>query len=194
MKKHILSLFVALISLCSFGQSKGYEFTVDATGALGLSNLSKYNIGISLINGYRFSDMLSMGLGIGFRYAETLYYYSNDERLGDYESRDNKYLVPIFAHLKYNFSDGVISPFIIGDVGYTFDIGYNKNKNLEALFVEPIIGIDFKSANSIYYLGIGANVQQHHYSHFRISNTSMSADRTIKGVVPTIALHFGIQL
>lgn len=183
-------MLAALISLPSFGQ--GYMLAVDATGALGVTNLSKYNVGISVINGYHFSDRFALGLGVGFRYAETLYYDSEDYKIGDHESRDNKYLLPVFLHAKFNFTDGAISPFIVGDVGYTLDVGKNPNKNLEGIFVEPIIGVDFKSAKAIWYLGVGANVQQHHYSHFRVA-TSNSGESTVKGVAPTIALHFGVQ-
>lgn len=193
MKKLFFAMIIALTSLSTFGQGTGYEFTVDFTGALGITNLSKYNVGISLVNGYRFNNKFALGIGVGFRYAETLYYYSSDERLGDYESRDNKYLVPAFGYFKFNFTDSDISPFIVGNVGYAFDVGQNKNKNLEGLFAEPIIGVDFKADKSIWYLGIGANVQNHHYENFRISNTSMSGERTIKGVAPSLALHFGIQ-
>ncbi len=192
MKRSLLLLLLTLCPYWVFSQSKGYELTVDATGGLGLTNLSKYSVGISVINGYRINDKFALGLGVGFKYAETLYYYSNDKTLGDYESRDNKFLVPVFAQVKFNFTEGKISPFIIGDVGYTFDVGKNPNKNLEALFVEPIVGVDFKSAKTTWYLGLGANIQQHHYEYFHISDVIKSSEKTIKGMAPTLTLHFGV--
>ena len=192
MKKNLLLLLLTLCPYWAFSQSKGYELTVDASGGLGLTNLSKYSAGLSVINGYRFNDKFALGLGVGFKYAETLYYYSNDKTLGDYESRDNKFLVPVFAQVKFNFTEGKISPFITGDVGYTFDVGKNPNKNLEALFVEPIVGVDFKYAKTTWYLGIGANVQQHHYEYFHISDVIKSSEKTIKGMAPTLTLHFGV--
>ena len=189
----LLFLFSCFFTLFSFAQNKGYELTLDGVGSLGVSYLSKYNVGASIINGYRFNNKFSVGIGIGFRYAETLYYYSEDSTLGNYESRDNKFLLPVFLHAKFNFTDGSISPFIVGDIGYTVDIGQNKNKNLEALFVEPIVGIDFKSEKTVWFLGLGANVQQHHYTYFHISDKVKSSDRTVKGVAPTLSLHFGVQ-
>lgn len=193
MKRIIFTLSLALFSLLASAQNRGYEFSAEATGAIGISNNSKYNVGASIINGYRINEKFAIGLGIGFRYAETLYYYSEDSTLGNYESRDNKFLLPVFLRAKFNFIEGNISPFIIGNLGYTIDVGENKNKNLEALFVEPIVGVDFKSGKSTWFLGLGVNVQQHHYSHFYISSVTMSGDRRVNGVAPTLALHFGVQ-
>lgn len=193
MRKIIVVCFFALSSLLASAQNGGYEFSADATGSIGLSNKSKYNVGVSIINGYRINEKFAVGLGVGFRYAETLYYYSEDSKLGNYESRDNKFLLPIFLSAKFNFTEGGISPFIIGDLGYTFDLGQNENKNLEALFVEPIIGVDFKSGKSTWFLGLGVNVQQHHYQHFHISSVTMSGDRRVNDVALTLALHFGLQ-
>ena len=193
MRKLIIVCFCALFPLLASAQNGGYEFSAEATGAIGLSNNSKYNAGASIVNGYRINEKFSIGLGIGFCYAETLYYYSEDSTLGNYESRDNKFLLPVFLRTKFNFSKGNISPFIIGDLGYTFDVGQNKNKNLEAFFVEPIIGVDFKTGKSTWFLGLGVNVQQHHYQHFHISSVTMSGDRRVNGVAPTLALHFGVQ-
>ena len=193
MRKLIIALSFALFSLLASAQNGGYEFSAEATGAIGISNTCKYNVGVSIINGYRINEKFAIGLGIGFRYAETLYYYSEDSTLGNYESRDNKFLLPIFLRVKFNFIEGNISPFIIGDLGYTFDVGQNQNKNLEALFVEPIVGVDFKSGKSTWFLGLGVNVQQHHYQHFHISSVTMSGDRRVNGVAPTLALHFVVQ-
>lgn len=192
MKKITLLLLIALCPFLAFAQTRGYVFSVDASAGLGVSNLSKYSAGVSIINGYRISEKFAVGLGVGFKYAETLYCYSDDNTLGDYESRDNKYLVPVFLHAKFNFTAGSIAPFIVGDVGYTFDIGKNPNKNLEALFVEPIIGVDFKSKSTTWFIGIGANVQQHHYEYFHISDIIKSSERTVRGFAPTLNLHFGV--
>ena len=192
MKRVIILFLFAVCPILAFSQSKGYEFSVDASAGLGLSNLSKYSVGASVINGYRLSDKFSIGLGVGFKYAETLYYYSEDSTLGNYDSRDNKFLVPVFLRAKFNFTDGAIAPFITGDFGYTFDVGKNPNKNIEGLFAEPIVGVDFKSKGATWFLGIGANVQQHHYEYFRISDVIKSSESTVKGVVTTLALHFGV--
>ena len=193
MKRFYLLLLLAFVPSISFSQSRGYELTIDANAGIGITNLSKYNVGVSVINGYRLNDKFALGLGVGFKYAETLYYYSDDKTLGDYESRDNKYLIPIFFQAKFNFTDGAIAPFIIGDIGYTVDVGKNPNKNLEAFFVEPIVGVDFKSKKTTWYIGLGANVQQHHYEYFHISDIVKSSERTVKGVAPTLTLHFGVQ-
>ena len=193
MRKLIIVCSLALFSLLASAQNRGYEFSAEATGAIGLSNNSKYNVGASIVNGYRINEKFAIGLGIGFRYAETLYYYSEDSTLGNYESRDNKFLLPIFLRAKFNFITRNISPFIIGDIGYTFDVGQNQNKNLEALFVEPIVGVDFKSGKSTWFLGLGVNVQQHHYQYFHISSVTMSGDRRVNSVAPTLALHFGVK-
>lgn len=192
MKRVLFLLFLVIYSNFLFAQSRGYELSIDAAAGLGVTNLSKYSAGVSIINGYRISEKFAVSLGVGFKYAETLYYYSDDNTLGDYESRDNKYLVPVFLQVKFNLTNGSIAPFIVGDVGYTFDLGRNQNKNLEALFVEPIIGVDFKSKSTTWFVGIGANVQQHHYEHFHISDVIKSSERTIRGFAPTLNLHFGV--
>lgn len=193
MRKFIIVCLFALFSSVASAQTGGYEFSAEATGAIGLSKYSKYNVGASIINGYRFNDRFAIGLGIGFRYAETLYYFSEDSKLGNYESRDNKFLLPIFLRAKFDFIEGKIAPFIIGDIGYTIDVGQNQYKNLDALFVEPIIGVDFKTGKSTWFLGLGVNVQQHHYQYFHISSVTMSSERRVNDVAPTLALHFGVQ-
>lgn len=88
-----------------------------------------------------------IGAGVGFRYTDALYYQSythtSVQYVSDtYESRSQEYLIPVYARIKYNFSDKFVAPFIQGNVGYSFNVGGNT-KAVKGLYLEPAIGIDF---------------------------------------------------
>lgn len=168
MKKIGTILFLMCFVVFASAQSKGYEKSIEFGGGIGLDKLSKYSIGISMVNGYRFNNYLYVGVGTGFKYTDALYYSSSSLR-DYYESFDGKYLIPLYARIKANLTKTKVSPFLVVDAGYTFDVGQNENKNIEGLMIEPAFGIDFKLNEekiSLYFL-LGVNIQKTRFTHFR---------------------------
>jgi len=141
-----------------------------------------------MINGWRFNDYFSTGVGFGFRYTNALYYESNS--LDDFfSSWDGKYLIPVYARVKANLTKGKVSPFFLANVGNTFDVGQNPIKNTHGLMVEPAFGIDFKSnSNTSFYLLAGILLQNTRYSYH-----DKTWEKEITGMAQQVSLRFGIK-
>lgn len=168
---------------------RGYEKSIEVGGSVGIDQFTKSSFEIDMVNGYRFNDYFLVGAGVGFRYTDALYYQSY--LLSDfYESRDGKYLIPLFARLKINFTKGIISPFLLGNIGNTFDVGQNPNKNTYGLMIEPAFGIDFKlnEEKTGMYLLVGFNMQSAEFRYY-----SIRGDENITGLANSISLRGGIK-
>lgn len=197
--KKILLTFVALFCIISSTYAQHYEKSIEIYGGPGLNKFSKYSFGIEMINGVCFNNYFSLGIGIGFRSTKALYYntYESHYVYGvliskTYESFDTKYLIPVHARIKANLSSAKVSPFLMFDAGYTFDVGKNKNKNTEGLFYEPAFGIDINmnNGNSL-YLVAGYNAQNAHYNHYSITDLTPSYSEEIKGNASTLDFKIG---
>ena len=73
----LVALIMATVSVAN-AKSKGYEKSIELNGGVGLDNYSKYSFGISMINGYRFSDYFYLGAGLGYKNINSLYYTSTN--------------------------------------------------------------------------------------------------------------------
>ena len=194
-----LRLFTILATLlCSvslMAQNKGYEKALEIFGGPGLSDDSKYSIGVDIINGYRANETFFIGGGIGFKYAECRYYHSYSSILGEkdvYDSRDHKYLIPVFARAKVNLTKTNVSPFVAADLGWTFDVGQNPNKNIEGFFAEPQLGLDLNLDGLGMYFIAGVNIQNYHYTYFSI--TSRDSYQEDKGyMIGTLNFKVGFR-
>lgn len=167
----------------------GYEKSIELGGAIGIDKFTKSSFDIDMINGYRFNDYFSIGAGIGFRYTDALYYESNTLNYF-FESRDGKYLVPLYARVKANLTKTKVSPFFLANIGYTFDVGQNPNKNTYGLMIEPAFGIDFKlnEKNLGLYFLVGFNLQNAEYTYF-----GKTDEEKVKGMASSIEIKGGIK-
>ena len=192
MKKFSIILMLVFASISLSAQS--YNHSIEVSGGVGLEKYSKYSVGVSYQGGIQIKKFYA-GLGVGFRYADALYYSSWDGTgivSTSYESRDAKYLLPLNLRLKYNFTKTKVSPYLLVDGGYTFDVGKNPNKNIEGLFVQPQLGIDLKlkEGNALYF-GVSANIQDYHYDFYSMSDYTGSDVTTKRFVIGTLLLHIG---
>lgn len=185
-------LFLMALLMCVLFSVKaqiGYEKSIELGGSIGLDKFTKSSFEIEMINGYRFNDYFSLGMGVGFRYTDALYYRSTT--LGDfYESRDGKYLIPLYARIKANLTNTKISPFLLANVGYTFDVGQNPNKNTYGFMIEPAFGIDFKLNEDklgLYFL-VGFNLQNAEYTYYGVYDSEKQT-----GMASSIAIRGGIK-
>ena len=186
MKKLLLmALFMCILFLVK--AQIGYEKSIEFGVSIGLDNFTKSSFEIEMLNGYRFNDYFFLGIGAGFRYTDALYYKSRI--LGNYfESRDGKYLIPLYVRVKANLTKTKISPFLLANVGYTFDVGQNPNKNTYGFMFEPAFGIDFnlnEEKLGLYFL-VGFNLQNAEYMLFGYDSektTGMASSIVIRGGV-----------
>ena len=188
MKAKIIVLFLLITASFTIKAQKGYEKSIEVGGSVGLDKFTNSSFEIEMINGYRFSDYLFLGAGVGFRYTDALYYQSYIASRF-YESRDGKYLIPLYARLKVNLTKTKVSPFLLGNLGYTFDVGQNPNKNTHGLMIEPAFGVDFslsEGKTGLYFL-VGFNLQNAEYTYLG------STQQTINGMANSISFRGGIK-
>lgn len=164
------SLFVVVLLLVAMiAKAQNVEQSLEAYGGVSVDNYSKYSFGTSYLIGGAFGGRFHVGGGVGFRYTEALYYTSTLTITSVTESYDGKYLIPIFARIMVNLTEEGVRPFLRFDLGYTFDVGQNQNKNTEGLFFHPAVGFNFStSVKSSVYLAAGLNVQHTHYQRFGV--------------------------
>ena len=191
----ICLLTVALATSSAYAKpenTKGYEKSIELTGGFGLSQYTKYSLGVSMMNGYRVNPYFYVGAGIGFRYSDLLYYtsWNGDEH---YKSFDGKYLIQPWLRLKGNMTATKFSPYVVLDAGWTFDVGQNPNKNAKGLFFEPQLGMDFHlQGKQVFYFTIGVNLQDYQCMHFNTGEHDPGTS-TSRYYVGTLAFHLGFQ-
>ena len=178
---------VTLMFIAMNANSQKAVQSIEAYGGVSIDNYSKYSFGTSYSIGGALSSKFHLGGGVGFRYIEALYYTSSLTSIS--ESYDGKYLIPLFARVTVNLTDEGVRHFIRCDLGYTFDIGQNQNKNTEGLFFHPAVGFTFTtSAKSSVYLAAGLNVQHTHYQRYGVPIETI--DGYTSNLIFTIGMNF----
>ena len=126
-------------------EDKGFWCAVEAEGASSVmaheTNMQYANL--SWTGGYRLSEFLRFGAGLGVRY------YVNN---ADVRDTDNKFGIPIFANVRGNFisaydRDGV--PF------WSLNVGGITN---EGFFASPTIGYSFGGLRNNFQIGISYTI------------------------------------
>ncbi|MDD3911639.1 MAG: outer membrane beta-barrel protein [Bacteroidales bacterium] len=190
MKKLFFTVLAIFVFSSIFAQNKGYEKTIEIGGNFGLDNMTNYSFNISMINGYRFNDNLFTGIGVGYRYTDALYCES------DITGKDNdgKDLIPVFFRIKVNLTKGKVSPFFVGDAGYSIDLGDNPYRTVEGFMCDPAFGIDFKlnDKKTALYFMTGVNIQKSKYYYFRV-NSDIPMEEIIKSNGYAIEFRLGIR-
>jgi len=100
--------------------------------------LSKDELKLNIILGYKINPYFSLGLGTGLRYFLV----------------EQGTLVPLFADFRTNLLDKKVSPYLSLGVGYTF----NLKNNFEgvAFLLNPNVGVNIKTSDKhTFNLGIG---------------------------------------
>lgn len=194
MKKTLLFLIAFVLSFNLHAQSKGYEKSIEVFGGPGLNEVTKYQIGISMINGYRINDYFYAGVAAGFRFQESRYMYSYgpDDKF-DHDSREPRYIIPLYARVKANLTKTSVSPFFIADIGGNIDVGMVEYKTIQGFFFEPQFGVDIDLTDPIsLYLALGANIAKAKYYSFDFYDTN-SIQGEYKGLASTLVFHIGIK-
>lgn len=185
MKIHFL-LLVALLffPVIIFGQSSsvaagsndsGYY---NRTGADLLFGNGTSTARYFTINGYRFNQYISAGMGIG--------YVPYNDPLG---------LIPIFTDLTYNFTDGDVSPYLYVRLGYSYSTQAEDDVTMEThnggVMINPGIGLQFATGQSWgWYLNTGFNRDRSVHSYETWGNQTVSNSYSYKRVYLGIGVVF----
>lgn len=197
----LLSKTLAVIALTiacatSFAQTKGYEKSIEIHGGIPIDNNSKFAVGITMMNGYRFNDFFYLGAGAGYEYFDALY-GSSYEYIGKGESKKDKSyygksMIRLFGRVKANLTKTKVSPYFAGDIGYAIDLNANEWGSSSGLMFEPQFGLDFKLPEKIgLYVAVGFRGQQNSYTAFDLTLGSSGSEKR-KFLAEQIGLKFGI--
>ena len=201
MKKELLLLSFIFMMMafpfCAQAQNKGYEKSIELNGGIPIDKYSKYSLGITMMNGYRFNDFFYLGAGVGYEYFNALYYTSYDYigkgHSDRYNSFNGKNMLRIFARVKANLTKTKVSPYFAGDIGYTIDFNANDCGSTTGLMFEPQFGIDFKLPEKIgLYFAVGYRGQQNSYTRYDLTygDIGSTKEKVLPGLVD---IKFGIK-
>ena len=118
----------------SSGNKAGYKGFLDLGYTFGIGDWGEDRLSFSTSHGYQINPYIFTGIGVGVNY-----YFDSE-----------LFAIPIFAHIRANFLDREISPYI------DFKIGYSPNLDFEGLYMSPSIGCKIGSFN----LGVGYVMQK----------------------------------
>lgn len=135
------------------------EPTIQLHYDVGVDSYKNNTYGFDVGLGYKATNLLSLGVGVGIGSCDISYYESTT-----YDSREDALIVPVFAFTKYSFIDGSISPFISLNVGYTIS-GTSSVDGL-GLFINPAFGVDFPLSKGKLFGKIGYKMQNFKYQYF----------------------------
>lgn len=125
-----------------FNKPKGYFGLVELGIAPGINGYEPIRIGATIVNGYRIVPQFAIGAGVGLQ-----------GYIGAGEMT-----IPIFAHLRSDFLDRKVSPFIAFNIGYNLSVlgGY-----FGGLMMEPSLGTSFNVGSKYRMIaGLGFSVDR----------------------------------
>ena len=198
MRRFFLSCILILSAVVAFGQTKGFEKSVEATGGIGLDKYQNFTFGVNFVGGYRLSDYFFIGAGAGYEYLDGLYYTSYEYHSGagnSYHgtSEDVRNNIKVFGRLKANLTATKVSPFFAVDLGANIGLSSNEIKMANGFYFEPGFGCDFAISpkQSIYlmlaYNGIG-------YDYEAFDTTLGSAGHEMRhALAGKFAIHLGFR-
>lgn len=198
MRRFLFCAILAMATLTSFAQTRGYEKSVEATGGIGLDKYQKFTFGVSMVNGYRVNDYFFVGAGVGYEYLDGLYYSSYEYHSGlgnSYHgtSDDVRNNIKLYGRLKANLTATKVSPFFAVDLGATIGLSSNEIKMANGFYFEPCFGCDFAlSPKQAIYVMLGYNGQGYDYHAFdtTLGSTSDEMRHVLAG---KFSIHLGFK-
>ena len=197
--KRLAILFTTILfcsSIIASAQEKGYYGLLEASGGYIYKYVPgsetaphDFMLGVSYVNGYRFSPHFAMGLGVGVNY-----YF-------DFE----QFSAPVYLHLTADLLKRDITPYISLNIGNNFQLNggkYNygiydgmseeelvaapmvRKEHYRGFFAEPSVGVKFNCG------GKRANVGLAYALDGVLDRTT---DAYIRRDYPQFRLKFGIE-
>lgn len=147
MKKLLLSALLVCSFLIVAAQPKeGFEKSVQTGYSYGFGEVKSSSFNVAFTYGYRLNPLAYIGAGTGIGITD-----------GNYD----RYIIPLYAIFKINFTKTKISPYFQFNVGYTFGLNTKLNEGYSMLY-SPAFGADYNinSEKSVYFQ-IGVDYQGH---------------------------------
>ena len=197
--KRFAILFATILFCSSFiasAQEKGYYGLLEASGGYIYKYVpgsetapQDFMLGVSYVNGYRFSPYFAMGLGVGVNY-----YF-------DFE----QFSAPVYLHLTADLLKRDITPYISLNIGNNFQLNggkYNygiydgmseeelvaapmvRKEHYRGFFAEPSVGVKFNCGGKRANLGLA-------YAFDGVLNRTTDAYR--RRNYPQFRLKFGVE-
>jgi hypothetical protein len=187
----------------------GYHGIIDFGYTLGMGDSlhSFSRMEFTITQGYQFSPSLFVGLGTG------VHLYSDSVRLRKIVNGEEvnncylSYVFPVFADIRYNFSNGNIKPFIALKAGYSVGLsktesetqtetGRSKKTEYKAeslgFYVAPSIGVKFMIGRSMAFsLGAGYSMQMYGSETFKPDNNNIKLKTT--DIMGGVTLKAGLE-
>lgn len=108
-------------------KARGYMGIVEAGYGIGVGEyLDRFEVDV--VNGYQFSPYFALGGGIGVNIW----------------TRSGLVTMPYFLHLRTNFINGHVSPFLAMNVGYNLSLDANLDGGV---MIEPTLGVAVRVSN-----------------------------------------------
>ena len=187
MRRFILSCILILSASVAFGQNKGFEKAVEATGGIGLDKYQKFSFSMNFVGGYRINDYFFVGAGAGYEY------HSGAGNSYHGTSNDVRNNIKVFGRLKANLTATKVSPFFAVDLGANFGLSSNEIKMANGFYFEPCFGCDFAlSPKQAIYVMLGYNGIGYDYKAF--DTTLGSAGSEMRHVLAgKFSIHLGFR-
>ena len=130
----------------AFNKPRGYMGEVVVGGGVSVSGRDFTDISLSVINGFRFSPQFAIGLGVGVgaSICERFYYF---------RETTTYYYAPIFLHLRSDFLNRRVSPFVALNFGLAIS---GLPDDDDDTFIEIILGCSF-NVGQRHRMSIGLN-------------------------------------
>jgi hypothetical protein len=123
----------------NFGQSQfnkpqGYMGLIEVGGGIGIGAWAADRVSLTMVNGYRIIPQFAIGIGVG---AEMFFYEPISRTVSSYSPEIS---LPIFLHLRSDFIEGQVSPFVTFNVGYNLSLGGGY---FDGILLEPTLGVSY---------------------------------------------------
>lgn len=195
MKKAIILAISICLIMAQAAQAfeKGYEKRVEAYAFAGLTDYYKSLFGVGMVNGWRMTPSIFVGVGTGFEYSNALY------RTGLKDDQYcPQYMIPLYGEFKYNFrSHQKVSPYLLLDAGWVLNFGGEDDKDISkrsiyGLMASMRYGIDVKVGDEIRLFASAGPRFQHVRHTDRYPGTKGWEHHLIDKMLTTVCLHIGI--
>lgn len=147
MKKLLLSALLVFTFFIVEAQTKGdFEKSVQTGYSYGFGEVKSSSYNVAFTYGYRINPLAYIGAGTG---------------IGITDGKYDRYIIPLYAIFKLNFTKTKISPYFQFNVGYTFGLNTKLNEGYSMLY-SPAFGADYNmSPEKSVYFQLGVDYQGH---------------------------------
>ncbi|MDR0954946.1 MAG: hypothetical protein LBM20_06165 [Rikenellaceae bacterium] len=119
-----------------FNKPQGHMRIFEIGGGIGVGEWGTTRVSISMINGYRLMPQFAIGFGFGVEFYPNVHHTSNNNI---YYYGGSQLSLPIFLHLRSDFIDSEVSPYVAVNAGYNLQI----DSIFKGMMFEPSFGVGF---------------------------------------------------